>query len=272
MIYFIHYIFPFSLQIWPYGSIPHNTMALNSSQIFSCPNFEAVGNDICDSENDNHNCHYDGVDCCKGNVSWIGDAYCNDVNNNAQCRFDGGDCCLSPVNTFDCSVCECIDTGMKEIINPCPNSASVGNGFCDLQNNNAICNYDGGDCCANSDLIGNDQCDLENYNYVCQYDGGDCCYETDEGHIFQAEYHIINDGKCSYFHNLEMCNFDGGDCCDNFTIADGICDDINNNRLCHYDGGDCCFGNKNTSRCSFCKCFEIYEVQFICIIHISFNR
>ena len=184
-------IFDYSLsflQIWPYGSQPYNTVALNSSQIDFCPNFATVGNGICELENDNDICHHDGIDCCKGNVSWIGDSYCDDINNDIHCRFDGGDCCLTPLLTTYCSVCECIDTGMKDIIDPCPKFASVGNGFCDLENNHAICNYDGGDCCANSDLIADDQCDYENYNHVCQYDGGDCCYEYDEGHYFQDEH------------------------------------------------------------------------------------
>ena len=65
-----------------------------------------------------------------------------------------------------------------------------------------------------------------------------------------------------------MCNYDKEDCCNNSRIADGICDDINNNRLCHFDGGDCCVGNKNTSRCSFCQCFNVFDVisivAFVC--------
>ena len=139
------------------------------------------------------------------------------------------------------------------ITHPCPNHASISNGFCNSENNNLICNYDGGDCCPNSDLIGNDQCDNFNYNHVCHFDGGDCCYKQFSGQN-------IGDSRCTYFYNLEMCNFDKGDCCDHSRIGDGICDETNNNRLCSFDGGDCCFGNKNTSRCSSCKCFEVFDV------------
>ena len=117
-----------------------------------------------------------------------------------------------------------------------------------------MCNYDGSDCCNNAELIGNYHCDYVNYNHVCHFDGGDCCYED------SYRNQIVGNEICGFFHNLEMCNYDQGDCCDNSRIADGICDDTNNNRLCHYDGGDCCFGDKNTHRCSFCNCIQVYDV------------
>ena len=144
-------------------------------------------------------------------------------------------------------------------VNLCPHYGIIGNGFCDFENNNAFCNYDGGDCCPNFDLINNEVCDYVNYNHGCLYDGGDCCFE------YSGKYghHINTDKQCSFIHNHEMCNFDGGDCCNNVTIADGICDDINNNRLCRYDGGDCCFGKKNTTRCSLCKCINVFDVILV---------
>ena len=149
-----------------------------------------------------------------------------------------------------------LTTNKTSSSNPCPDSVTIGNGFCDSGNNNAICNYDGGDCCPNSDLIKNDICDYENYNHVCIYDGGDCCFEYSGYH---GNY-LNGDSQCFYIHNLEMCNYDGGDCCNSSRIADGICDDINNNRLCLYDGGDCCFGNKSSGRCYFCTCIEVFDV------------
>ena len=134
----------------------------------------------------------------------------------------------------------------------------IGNGFCDSENNNAICNYDDGDCCPNYDLISDENCDLVNYNHKCHFDGGDCCFKHPGGIEFDQ---VIGNDHCTYFHNIEMCNFDAGDCCNNSAIADGICDDTNNNRLCQYDGGDCCFGDKNTNRCSLCKCIEVFNVM-----------
>ena len=38
----------------------------------------------------------------------IGTGVCNDENNNAACGFDGGDCCGPEVNTDYCTICECI--------------------------------------------------------------------------------------------------------------------------------------------------------------------
>ena len=74
---------------------------------------------------------------------------------------------------------------------------SVGDGYCDDQNNNEGCYFDGGDCCgsyvntefctlclcyedfencnAPMELIGNGLCNDEVNNVDCGYDGGDCC-------------------------------------------------------------------------------------------------
>ena len=159
---------------------------------------------------------------------------------------------------FDCCA---PNVGDNTIVNVCPNSVLIGDGICDIENDNVVCQYDGGDCCPNMDLISNGQCDYINHNNICHFDGGDCCYER------PASNHIIGNGQCTYFHNLGMCDFDGGDCCLESRIADGICDDTNNNRRCHFDGGDCCFGNRNTSRCYFCKCFEVFNVNNLVTLH-----
>ena len=44
-----------------------------------------------------------------GVPSWKGDNICDDENNNCGCEWDGGDCCGSNVNTQYCSACECLD-------------------------------------------------------------------------------------------------------------------------------------------------------------------
>ena len=136
-----------------------------------------------------------------------------------------------------------------------------------MQNNNAICNYDGGDCCPNSDLIRNDECDHVNYNHVCHFDGGDCCFKYVD--YFFGYFHEIGNGLCTFFHNVEMCDYDRRDCCDSSRIADGVCDDTNNNRMCQYDGGDCCYGNKNTNRCTLCECIEVFNVSISGVIRSS---
>ena len=58
---------------------------------------------------------------------------------------DHGDCCLSnetnPLAFVFCNECICY---------ACPYSF-VGDGFCDDATNNAMCDYDGGDCCFEQD-------------------------------------------------------------------------------------------------------------------------
>ena len=42
---------------------------------------------------------------------WHGDNICDDENNNEACFFDGGDCCGSNVNTGYCMECLCLEGG-----------------------------------------------------------------------------------------------------------------------------------------------------------------
>ena len=266
-----------------------------------CLNASLVNNGECNQDNLNVACDFDGNDC-RGCVMWRQTAGCDPYSqrepfNDKSCSTEippgGGYCECEHGNTLldKCrkkvtkgySTCEeackhgcyfenCPMIDLKaNVISPCPNEIEISNGFCNIENRNAICNYDGGDCCPNSDLISNGQCDIINYNYVCLYDGGDCCYTNDGLEHLKHHDHLIGDGQCSYLHNLEMCNFDQGDCCDNYRIADGICDDTNNNRLCYFDGGDCCFGHKNTSRCFLCKCFGVFDVNYLSICSITLH-
>ena len=47
--------------------------------------------------------------------SWKGDGICDDNNNNKECEYDGGDCCGSNVNTTFCNQCQCLeDEGIPE--------------------------------------------------------------------------------------------------------------------------------------------------------------
>ena len=112
----------------------------------------------------------------------------------------------------------------------CLNAALVGDGFCHDQNNNAECNFDGGDCCLN---VNTSQC-LE-----CT------CHHTENcatGFIPS----IVGDGICDDETNNGICNYDGGDCCINQNVvANGFCNDETNHLGCNYDGGDCCLVNHN---------------------------
>ena len=135
----------------------------------------------------------------------------------------------------------------------------VGDGFCNDESNNHVCNYDGGDCCLN---INTDYC-------------SECiCYLKE---FCATGFHpLIGDGYCNDETNIAECNYDGGDCCQNIktnycsecicnlqgtcsvgfppsSVGDGFCNDENNIMDCDYDGGDCCV-NINTDYCLQCLC------------------
>merc|ERR1719506_1567861 len=84
-----------------------------------------------------------------------GNKECNDENNNAGCDWDGGDCCGPSNYKPFCKKCECLDCTYKwkkdkctdRIKGYCKAKGYEGDGFCDTKNNNAGCDWDGGDCC-----------------------------------------------------------------------------------------------------------------------------
>merc|ERR1712190_529192 len=84
---------------------------------------------------------------CKGCElpNFKADGFCDDGNNNLDCEFDGGDCCGPNVKEDFCSVCECLNGPVEE--GNCEQPNFKGDGFCDDGNNNAGCEFDGGDCC-----------------------------------------------------------------------------------------------------------------------------
>ena len=157
------------------------------------------GDSECDTDNDNPGCGHDGGDCCQGNIETIGNGICEDENNNARCSFDGGDCCLANLNTASCSECKCKTE--DEVINPykiCPNYTSIGNGICNDENNNPICQYDGGDCC------------LPNVNITAC---AEChCNNIDGDFDPCPSYGQIGDGQCNDINDNLICSHDGEDC------------------------------------------------------------
>ena len=161
-----------------------------------CYNSTSVDDGNCDLENLNQNCNFDGKDC-RSCVMWrqifehngqrdpYHDKPCSteiQIGSPGYCECGMGNITLTyptceEACEYECYFENCPDTNDSKEKTLCPNYSSVGNGFCNLENNHAICNYDGGDCCPNADLIRNNQCDYVNYNHVCQFDGGDCCYK-----------------------------------------------------------------------------------------------
>merc|ERR1712151_121076 len=148
-----------------------------------------------------------------------------------------------------------------------------GDGYCDDENNNPGCDWDGGDCCDKSGIE-------KQFNYCttckcfdCRDTQGDKCVQKATGKCSSKQYK--GDGNCGDGNNNAACGWDGGDCCgahvkkDYCTTCkcrdctykpygdsciseaigkcfnkqykgDGNCDDDNNNAACGWDGGDCC--------------------------------
>ena len=111
----------------------------------------------------------------------------------------------------------------------------------------------------NPEWIGDAYCDDENNNMDCSYDGGDCCGCN------------VNIEVCNVCVCLDPNASGGSTTCPPTTttaggctgiggdpswIGDAYCDDINNNMDCSYDGGDCCGCNVNTQYCSVCACLD----------------
>jgi len=98
-------------------------------------------------------------DAC-GSPQWFGDNYCDDDNNNEECGWDGGDCCGDNVNTQYCSACECLDPNgggdattaapTEPPADACGSPQWFGDNYCDDDNNNEECGWDGGDCCGDN--------------------------------------------------------------------------------------------------------------------------
>jgi hypothetical protein len=105
------------------------------------------------------------------NDAWIGDNYCDDSNNNMDCSYDSGDCCGCNVDTSYCSVCGCLDPNGSGGGTTCPQTTTGTTNPSNAPTNPTTA----GGCTGNTGWIGDDYCDDENNNVECSYDGGDCC-------------------------------------------------------------------------------------------------
>lgn len=124
-----------------------------------------------------------------------------------------------------------------------------GDRWCDDENNNPGCDYDGGDCCGDhvrkafctecqckacqvEHWFADTWCDDGNNNIGCHFDGGDCCGKN-------VKKNYCNECQC------KACGVQSW-------FSDGFCDDNNNNLGCHFDGADCCGDEKDTTYCTQC--------------------
>merc|ERR1712048_243844 len=201
-----------------------------------------------------------------GSDQYKGDGNCDDENNNAGCNWDGGDCCGSNVSTKYCTKCQCLDCTKQPSCpkkgGQCGDKSLFKDNFCDDENNNCGCGWDGGDCCGAVNKKYCKDCGCKDPNYKPQ----SCGSPQHKG-----------DGYCDDSNNVASCEFDGGDCCGsvkkNYCTecackdpnykqtcgepaykGDKNCDDSNNLKACDWDGGDCCGANVGKAYCSECKC------------------
>lgn len=178
-------------------------------------------------------------------ASSIGNGDCDSDNNNEACGFDGGDCCERncvanlkkdySCENFTCMdpTSGCADQSIGGNTSCTGDSSDVGNGYCDPENNNEACGWDGGDCC---------EC-------TCKGNGkeGECgneffCKEPDSGCTdpLVDEYSSCT-GDLWYF-------------------GKGICDSVNNNEVYGWDGGDCCECTCEGDLCAF-----VLEKSYECL-------
>merc|ERR1712032_407750 len=207
-----------------------------------------------------------------GAKEYKGDGNCDDNNNNGGCAWDGGDCCGLTVSKKYCKECKCLDCTAKAAPgDACVKSAKKGcglvkykgDGNCDDENNNAGCNWDGGDCCG--DKVKKTYCKVCmcldcTKAKKCPKKGKTCGLGSYKG-----------DGNCDDVNNICGCDWDGGDCCGPKVKkkyckvckclapdykGDKNCDDENNNKNCGWDGGDCCGPAVKKDYCKVCKCLD----------------
>ena len=175
--------------------------------------------------------------CTMGYKEKIGDFVCNYENNNEECAYDEGDCCPCTNKAFwsDDYVYEKWDIFCRDPSAGCldprvaiyPNCIygiipDIGDGWCDMKNNNEGCFFDGGDCCECS------RASNESSFSLCM-DPGAACYNPTAATVQSS---CING------------NIDD--------IEDGWCDEKNNNKECLYDGGDCCMCTCTNGPYSYC--------------------
>jgi len=204
----------------PEGEVAHS----------GCVTPQYQGDAHCDDGNNKASCGWDGGDCC-GEVSTKycddclcvdpshsgsrcisshqEDGFCDDANNNAACSWDNGDCCNNGHSgQFRyCDECVCKDPASHAAAEKCEGTCGSdqhsGDKYCDDDNNNCGCGWDGGDCCGKT---GN----MKQYEYCFQCA---CLNPTYEAPACPVEK-FKGDGICDDDNNIESCDWDNGDCCD----------------------------------------------------------
>ena len=98
---------------------------------------------------------------------------------------------------------------------------------------------------------GDNYCDDQNNNAGCDWDGGDCCGKDNN---------YCQCGACKCLDPAQQGSGSPPACPDSCIFpefkGDDYCDDQNNVAGCEWDGGDCCGDNVNTEYCSACVCLD----------------
>ena len=182
--------------------------------------------------------------CTKGIKDKIGDSFCNYENNNEECAYDGGDCCpctnyapWSGDYVVERWIMFCRDPRsgcLDPRVDMYPNCTDgvipdIGDGWCDVENNNEGCRFDGGDCCDCARASNQSSFSL------CA-DPGAVCYNPTavsvQSSCINGTIESIGDGRCDAINNNKGCLYDGGDCC--------MCSCTNGQfRRCGYGGFSC---------------------------------
>lgn len=211
-------------------------------------------------------------DACSGNELTRQNGICDSENNNAECGYDGGDCCectcrvyssfLVPYLVFCGPVFDCQDPAAPTDCETEQNSSTsspegnssypdcngyvpyISDGDCDISNNNAECAWDGGDCCSCTCGDADFSCGENGYfcrdpDSGCVTSSGTSSYETweDDSSFGEDDSSFVSS---SYFSSGSETAIIDGLCSGTTNLADGYCNSNFNTPLCLYDGGDCC--------------------------------
>ncbi|CAN0376865.1 unnamed protein product [Pylaiella littoralis] len=175
----------------------------------NCSDVEDIGNGFCDLDNNKAECVYDGGDCCSCTCK-VPETEWDDFFDDYYCSFFA---CIDPE-----AACAEDDDYTVDMVRNC-NPRGMGNGYCDEQNNNELCNYDGGDCCECTCIPPEN----DNYSNYVGCSGGFACIDPEAA--------CVNDDDITADIVAN---------CDSVRVGNGNCDEGNNNVECGYDGGDCC--------------------------------
>ena len=98
--------------------------------------------------------------------------------------------------------------------------------------------------CGSPQWKGDNFCDDDNNNCGCAYDGGDCCGANVKTNYCSKCECLDPNGECT------------GSCGSPHWAKDSWCDDENNNCGCGWDGGACCGDNVKKTYCKTCACLD----------------